>query len=165
MNTKHIREDLNLQDKGMAMNANCVLWLYLARKFERIWGLGLKELEEALFGAMHCHLSLWMLGVHHCDISINNIMYYQGEDGKTHGILNDLDLASFVTDQPLSNEHTGTLLFMSLCLMNAIKNKNPVVKHLFQFNSKSFLWVLTWVCHLNDMYQATPDYQADGRHE
>ncbi|KAG9016279.1 hypothetical protein FRB95_006792 [Tulasnella sp. JGI-2019a] len=43
-NTKHIREDLNLQDKGTAMNANRVLQLYLAQKFERIWDLGLKEL-------------------------------------------------------------------------------------------------------------------------
>ncbi|KAG8989870.1 hypothetical protein FRB94_013945 [Tulasnella sp. JGI-2019a] len=162
-NTKHIREDLNLQDKGTATNANRVLRLYLARKFEKIWDLGPEKLKEALFGAMHCHLSLWMLGVHHRDISVDNIMYYIGEDGKTHGVLNDLDLACFATDQPLGNERTGTLPFMSLHLMKAIENKNPAVKHLFQFDNESFLWVFAWICHLNNRYQATPDDQAEER--
>ncbi|KAG1799527.1 uncharacterized protein BJ212DRAFT_1251972, partial [Suillus subaureus] len=60
------------------------------------------------------------------------------------GILNDFDLSS-TQDSPSGQEHTGTVPFMAIELLmkEAIEGQ---VKHLYQHDAESFIWVLTWVC-------------------
>jgi serine/threonine protein kinase len=90
------------------------------------------------------HYELWENGVHHRDISPSNLMVYRISGGRWIGVLNDFDLSS-TRDTPSGQERTGTVPFMALDLLTeeAIEGQ---VKHLYQHDAESFIWVLTWVC-------------------
>ena len=60
------------------------------------------------------HYHLWLGGVEHNDISVNNLMYDKLHD---RGVLNDYDLAHLVGHpRPGGKEHTGTIPFMAMDL-------------------------------------------------
>ncbi|KAG1760929.1 hypothetical protein EDD22DRAFT_731457, partial [Suillus occidentalis] len=82
--------------------------------------------------------------VYHRDISPSNLMVYKTSGGRWIGVLIDFDLSS-TQDTPSGQEGTGTVPFMALDLLTeeAIKGQ---VKHLYQHDAESFIWVLTWVC-------------------
>ncbi|KIJ16062.1 hypothetical protein PAXINDRAFT_54088, partial [Paxillus involutus ATCC 200175] len=92
------------------------------------------------------HYVLWKAGIHHCDVSCENLTYYRVKD-KVIGILNDYDLASLASsDNPLGNERTGTMLFMAIDLLEAA-GRDGKVKHLYRHDMESFIWVFVWICH------------------
>ena len=59
-----------------------------------------------------------MAGLHHRDISANNLMYDRDEKGHVIGVLNDFDL-SIVSSlaEEFGTERTGTVPFMAIDLM------------------------------------------------
>jgi serine/threonine protein kinase len=72
------------------------------------------------------HYALWEAGIHHRDISTNNLMCYMYKN-QPIGVLNDFDLA-IVADEHhrLARERTGTLPFMALELLEHLKDKTNI---------------------------------------
>jgi hypothetical protein len=71
-------------------------------------------------------------------------MVYKTSGGRWIGVLNNFDLSS-TRDTPSGQECTGTVPFMALELLTE-KAIECQVKHLYQHDAESFIWVLTWVC-------------------
>ena len=93
------------------------------------------------------HRLLWALGIVHGDISFNNLMYFEDDEGNKRGILNDFDLASIMvpgTECPskIGHRRTGTLVFMALELLDSLDGEIP--RH-YRHELESFVWVLLWV--------------------
>ena len=60
-----------------------------------------------------------MNGIQHGDISYNNLMYdLSAKTDEPVGIVNDFDLAAWVNRLTMNNNHTGTIPFMALNLLN-----------------------------------------------
>ncbi|KAG1741269.1 hypothetical protein EDB19DRAFT_717988 [Suillus lakei] len=139
--TSNIRRALGLKD---AERGRRVLYVIIFRKLDPITKLSDQKFLTAWWHIVVCHYALWDKGVHHCDISPSNLMVYKTSDGRYIGVLNDFDLSS-TRDSPSSQERTGTVPFMALELLmqDAIEGK---VKHLYQHDAESFMWVLTWIC-------------------
>jgi hypothetical protein len=79
-------------------------------------------------------------------------MIYKTLSGRWMGVLNDFDLSS-TQDTPSGQERTGTVPFMALHLLTK-KGLSGQVKHLYQHDAESFIWVLTWIsiCYDNGVY-------------
>ncbi|THU81955.1 hypothetical protein K435DRAFT_872799, partial [Dendrothele bispora CBS 962.96] len=79
----------------------------------------------------------------HRDISMNNIMVRK-VDGKIFGVLNDLDLASRVTQEmsATSKHRTGTRPFMAYELLDPKKS----VPHLYRHDLESLFYVMLFLC-------------------
>ncbi|KAG2120014.1 hypothetical protein BD769DRAFT_1641729 [Suillus cothurnatus] len=139
--TAGIRRTLGLQD---AERGSRVLYIIVFRKLDPITDLSEDEFLSAWWQIILCHYALWEKQVHHRDVSPSNLMVYKTSDGRYIGVLNDFDLSS-TRDSPSGQERTGTVPFMALRLLtqDAIAGK---VKHLYQHDAESFLWVLAWVC-------------------
>jgi hypothetical protein len=99
------------------------------------------------------HYHLWVGGVQHNDISVENLMYDvredevgDGQNRRYVGILNDYDLAHLHGRiRPTGAERTGTMPFMALDLLTE-KAWNGQVKRLYRHDCESFAWVLLWIC-------------------
>ncbi|KAG1741282.1 hypothetical protein EDB19DRAFT_2024649 [Suillus lakei] len=118
-----------------------VLYINVSRKLLPMMKLSGKEFLSAWWQSVLCHQALWKEGVHHCQVSPSNLMVYQtSSDGRWIGVLNDFDLSS----TPSGQERTWTVPFMAneLLTKEAIEGE---VKHLYQHDAESFIWVLTWV--------------------
>ncbi|KIK35988.1 hypothetical protein CY34DRAFT_95210, partial [Suillus luteus UH-Slu-Lm8-n1] len=139
--TANIRRALGIDD---AKKGRRVFYMIVFRKLDPIMNLNGKEFLKAWWQTVECHYVLWKNGVHHRDISPSNLMVYKTSDGRWIGVLNDFDLSS-TQDTPLGQERTGTVPFMALHLLTK-KGINGQVKHTYQHNAESFIWVLTWVC-------------------
>ncbi|KAG1778825.1 hypothetical protein EV702DRAFT_1044260 [Suillus placidus] len=143
--TAIIRKALGIDDTGSR-----VLYIIVFRKLDPITTLSGKEFLLAWWEVVKCHRALWKRGVHHRDVSPNNLMGYR-LGGRFIGVLNDFDLSSTkrflssIKDTPKGFERTGTVPFMSLHLLvpEAIADQ---VEHLYYHDAESFIWVLTWVC-------------------
>ncbi|KAJ7592599.1 hypothetical protein C8J56DRAFT_479559 [Mycena floridula] len=106
---------------------------------------------QAFWDIVRCHYLLWQLGVHHRDISVNNLMY---NPRTKKGILNDFDLAIVVDPDETSptaltkHSPTGTLPFMAMELLS--ESGEPGCKgqiaHLYRHDLESFSWVFLWIC-------------------
>jgi len=101
------------------------------------------------------HRLLWALGIVHGDISFNNLMYVEDDEGNKRGILNDFDLASIVvpgTECPskIGHRRTGTLVFMALELLDSLDGEIP--RH-YRHELESFVWVLLWAGLLHQVDQ------------
>jgi hypothetical protein len=70
-------------------------------------------------------------------------MYYM-KDGKPVAVLNDFDLAT-TGEGPTGTERTGTIPFMALALLGK-KGIQGKIKHVYEHDAQSFIWVLTWIC-------------------
>ncbi|KAG2339602.1 hypothetical protein BDR05DRAFT_967788 [Suillus weaverae] len=136
-----IREMLGLKD---AERGRRVLYIIVFRKLDPITDLSEDEFLSAWWQIILCHYALWERQVHHRDVSPSNLMVYKTSDGRYIGVLNDFDLSS-TRDSPSGQERTGTVPFMALDLLTkeGIEGK---VKHLYQHDAESFIWVLTWIC-------------------
>ncbi|KAG1741280.1 hypothetical protein EDB19DRAFT_1875935 [Suillus lakei] len=139
--TANIRRALGLKD---AERGRRILYIIVFRKLDPITKLSDKKFLAAWWHIVVCHYTLWNKGVYHRDISPSNLMVYKTSDGRYIGVLNDFDLSS-TQDSPSGRERTGTVPFMALELLtkDAIEGK---VKHLYQHDAESLIWVLTWVC-------------------
>ncbi|KAG1741267.1 hypothetical protein EDB19DRAFT_1705067, partial [Suillus lakei] len=139
--TANIRRALGLKD---AERGRRVLYIIVFRKLYPITKLSDNKFLTAWWHIVVCHYALWNKGVYHRDISPSNLMAYKTSDGQCIGVLNDFDLSS-TQDSPSGQERTGTVPFMAIELLtkDAIEGK---VKHRYQHDAESFIWVLTWVC-------------------
>jgi serine/threonine protein kinase len=80
------------------------------------------------------------LGLMHCDISSENVMWDPKENC---GILNDFDLAKLVNEMPyipVAERKAGTLPFIASDLLTS-----ACVTPLFQHELESFLCVIMWI--------------------
>ncbi|KAF9245413.1 hypothetical protein BU15DRAFT_34896, partial [Melanogaster broomeanus] len=90
------------------------------------------------------HYVLWKAGIHHRDISCENLMYYRF-NAKVIGVLNDYDLAPLTSSEnPLGYERTGTIPFMAIDLLDA-NGQDGAVRHLYRHDMESFIWVFIWI--------------------
>jgi serine/threonine protein kinase len=90
------------------------------------------------------HHRLWVNGIHHGDISPENLMYgVSAETNDPVGILNDFDLATWVDHSTTNNNRTGTLPFMAIDLLDGeLEDRIP---QLYRHDLESFSWVLAYI--------------------
>ncbi|KAG1836239.1 hypothetical protein DFJ58DRAFT_847063 [Suillus subalutaceus] len=121
--TAKIRRALGLKD---AERGRRVLYIIVFRELDPITDLSDKEFLAAWWHIIVSpgHYALWGENVHHRDVSPSNLMVYKTLNGQ---------------------ERTGTVPFMALDLLTkeGIEGK---VKHMYQHDAESFIWVLTWIC-------------------
>ncbi|KAH7922717.1 hypothetical protein BV22DRAFT_1131225 [Leucogyrophana mollusca] len=109
--------------------------------------LPITDLSEEVFlrtwwQAAQCHHKLWKGGVHHRDISVNNLKYYL-DDNQPVGVINDFDLA--LTKQgPTGTERIGTVPFMALELLSK-SGRDGHITQIYQHDAEALLWLLVWV--------------------
>ncbi|KDQ12499.1 hypothetical protein BOTBODRAFT_34462 [Botryobasidium botryosum FD-172 SS1] len=130
----------------------------------RLWGVELKKaLHDILYVIEELHDKA---GILHRDISINNLAYRRGADGRVEGIIYDFDLAMDLDADTASSERpTGTTAFLAMHLLYGAS-----LRHRLSFEYESFLYVLWWLvaCHnrggamvkadpLKDWYLGTAD--------
>ncbi|KIK34035.1 hypothetical protein CY34DRAFT_664792 [Suillus luteus UH-Slu-Lm8-n1] len=137
----NIRRALGIDDAETSRRVFCMIEF---RELLPITKLSRDEFLSTWWQIIVCHFVLWKNGVHHRDISPSNLMVYKTSGGRWIGVLIDFDLSS-TQDGPLGQECTGTVPFMALDLLTeeAIEGQ---VKHLYQHDAESLIWVLTWVC-------------------
>jgi hypothetical protein len=85
---------------------------------------------------------LWVNGIHHGDISLNNLMYSISATGKPEGVLNDYDLASWDEFPTMNSDRTGTGPFVALNMLSEALEKR--IPRLYRHDAESFTWVLTY---------------------
>ena len=68
---------------------------------------------------------------------------YRIDNEKIVGVLNDFDLAS-TQQNATGTERTGTVPFMGLNLLDDLALQGHV-KHAYQHDAESFIWVLIWI--------------------
>ncbi|KIJ05885.1 hypothetical protein PAXINDRAFT_20885 [Paxillus involutus ATCC 200175] len=93
------------------------------------------ELLQAWRECVLCHYELWKAGVHHRDVSCENLM-----KDNLSGVLIDFDLASLATS--VGNGRTGTIPFMAINLLEG--GQDGKVKHLYRHDMESFIWAFIW---------------------
>ncbi|KAJ6493538.1 hypothetical protein C8R47DRAFT_1213824 [Mycena vitilis] len=98
--------------------------------------------------AVKCHHNLWVHGVHHTDISLDNIMVRKCQlpDGEAPlvGVLNDWDLASMPNASHAILEQTGTVPFMHQDLLVAEYWQGKIPR-LYLHDNTSFIWVMAFL--------------------
>jgi hypothetical protein len=127
---------------GSARGTRC-LRLIVALKLHKIRELTQIEFVQAFLDCFLCssyptlrsfsmligldkgHRKLWMAGVQHRDISLNNLMYYRADDGQVHGVLNDFDLAILRDEgeREVGTDRTGTWPFMAIDLLEDLSGE------------------------------------------
>ncbi|KAJ2804884.1 hypothetical protein H4R20_002322, partial [Coemansia guatemalensis] len=101
----------------------------------------IRELIVILHDVMRCHAAIYRrCGIMHRDISVNNIMVVQTDDGP-RGLLIDFDCAfdSSVARSPVRPERTGTLPFMSIGNLS----KSPLPHNVLD-DWESLLYLICW---------------------
>ncbi|KAH7908115.1 hypothetical protein BJ138DRAFT_1181988 [Hygrophoropsis aurantiaca] len=125
------------------------LYILVFRKLLPAKTLGSEDFGRVWWQCVLCHKDLWNNGVHHRDISLNNLMCYKKANGEVVGVLNDFDLASLVSKGqpkgPQGNQRTGTPPFMALELLTPEGLKGEI-EHLYRHDLESFFWVLVFFC-------------------
>ena len=97
------------------------------------------------------HYRLWINGIHHGDISLNNLMYSVSPAGKAEGVLNDYDLASWDKFPTTNGDRTGTVPFMALELLRGgLEQRIP---RLYRHDAESFVWVLAYLIAITIEYK------------
>ncbi|KAG2741815.1 hypothetical protein P692DRAFT_20840142 [Suillus brevipes Sb2] len=136
--TAAIRKVLELKN---AERGKRFLHITVSRKLRPITKLSGRTFLSAWWHIVVCHYALWGRNVHHRDISPNNLMVYKTSDGRYIGVLIDFDFSL----SPSGRERAGTVPFMAIELLtkDAIEGQ---VKHLYQHDAESFIWVLAWIC-------------------
>ncbi|PPQ94988.1 hypothetical protein CVT25_003740 [Psilocybe cyanescens] len=108
------------------------------------------HLLYAFRDAVAGHRNLWMSGILHRDVSIDNVLL--GQDGSkegNRGVLIDFDMAIKVDRIRKPSQHlirTGTRAFQSIAVLNArvFEGVPPPQDHLDDL--ESFLYILAWIC-------------------
>ena len=98
------------------------------------------------------HYRLWVNGIHHGDISFNNLMYdFLAETGEPVGIVNDYDLATWVDHSTMNTDRTGTIPFMAIDLLDG--GLDSCTPRLYRHDMESFVWVLAYITVANIEYK------------
>ena len=159
--TRHIRTFLGLRkEKNLGTRT---LRLIVMNRLRPIYDLGGKEFWVAFWQCFACtcslasptdiadlsciptgHHRLWVNGIHHGDISFNNLMYdFLEKTGNPVGILNDFDLATWVDHSTTNNDRTGTIPFVAIDLLDGgLQGRVP---RLYRHDMESFIWVLAYI--------------------
>ncbi|KAF5349786.1 hypothetical protein D9758_010216 [Tetrapyrgos nigripes] len=101
-----------------------------------------KDFAQVFYDILQIHR--WLVDhakILHRDISQNNIMYRVLKDGKVHGVLNDLDLASTLSMSRSHSSQTrsGTRPFMSHELLTP---NRPGLGHFYRHDLESIYYVM-----------------------
>ena len=98
------------------------------------------------------HHRPWMNGIHHGDISFNNLMYDVSAETKDPvGIVNDFDLAIWVNHSTTNNDVICTILFTAIDLLDdGLDDRMP---RLYRHDLESFVWVLAYITAANIEYE------------
>jgi hypothetical protein len=119
-----------------------------------------RDVKKVFLDILECELHLWnyclslkrLLGhnwlytkaqILHRDISLGNLMY-RVVNHEICGVLNDFDLASYVTSEPnapSSKQRTGTRPFMAIDLLE----KSPPPRHLYRHDLESLFYVFVFL--------------------
>ncbi|EIN11740.1 hypothetical protein PUNSTDRAFT_131895 [Punctularia strigosozonata HHB-11173 SS5] len=121
-----------------------VLRVLLMRRLDPITVLSGPRLRRAVWDITYCHFFLWIRGIHHRDISIGNMMYYETDKDIVKGVLNDYDLCSVYGCPSRNGERTGTTPFMALDLLTEDAWRG-YVEHLYRHDAESVLWVIAYL--------------------
>jgi hypothetical protein len=92
------------------------------------------------------HFVLWLVGLHHRDISPKNLMVCVRPDEEPCGVLIDYDLARLEGSESQNHDRTGTLPFLALTLLTK-EAMEGTVPHIYSHDAESFIWVLIWILH------------------
>ena len=93
-----------------------------------------------------------MNGIHHGDISFNNLMHdFPTETSDPVGIVNDFDLATWVHHSATNNDRTGTIPFMAIDLLDG--GLDRLTPRLYRHDMESFVWVLAYITVANIEYK------------
>ena len=132
--TQHIRLFLGLPQEGSPTTRT--LRLIAMKRLWPIYDLDGEQFWTAFWQCVACmlfmcslqtstnshppgHYQLWVNGIHHCDISLKNLMYdIPSETGVPVGVVNDFDLASWDNHPTKNNDRTGTIPFMAIDLLD-----------------------------------------------
>ena len=130
--THHIRDFLGTNGEGRTW----ILRLIVMNHLHPIYDLDGKEFWNAFWQCVACmhsllglltstdiislgHHWLWVNGIHHGDISYNNLMYNTStKTNKPVGIVNNFDLATWVNHSTTNNNRTGTIPFTAINLLD-----------------------------------------------
>ncbi|KAF8068646.1 hypothetical protein FPV67DRAFT_1084118 [Lyophyllum atratum] len=88
-----------------------------------------------------CHRVLWVNGIRHGDISLDNLMV---NPQTKMGVLNDFDLAILEGHRIIDGEWTGTVPFTAIDLLRH-RFFGRKVERLYRHDLESFIWVLVMV--------------------
>jgi hypothetical protein len=90
-------------------------------------------------------------GIHHGDISLNNLMYDTSETNDPVGIVNDFDLATWVDHSTTNGDRTGTIPFMAIDLLDG--GLDDRIPRLYRHDMESFVWVLAHITVADKEYK------------
>lgn len=88
------------------------------------------------------HYLAWEAGIHHLDLSIDNLMV-RTIDGEKFGVVNDWDLSYVKDKSPKPVEHASTMPFLSLDLLGGSDRADHEVE--YRHALESFFWIVLWV--------------------
>ncbi|KZS99785.1 uncharacterized protein LAESUDRAFT_688867, partial [Laetiporus sulphureus 93-53] len=143
--TGTIREDIQKEGQlvGSAIGGPRCMRILLMPKLLPIGELPAKTFIERWIECYRCHFALWMKGIEHTDISLDNLLY---DPTTEKGVLNDFDLARIRLDdrnQATGQERTGTIPFMPMDLLSDEYFRGEIVR-LYRHDFESFLWILPY---------------------
>jgi len=152
--THHIRDFLGLRSPGMR-----TLRLIVMNRLRSIYDLDGRDFWKAFWECVTCmrflwcfrtftdiaqgHYRLWVNGIHHGDISLNNLMYDTSATNGPAGILNDFDLATWVDHSTTNDDRTGTIPFMAIDMLDG--GLDDRIPRLYRHDLEAFIWVLAYV--------------------
>ncbi|KAJ7203174.1 hypothetical protein C8J57DRAFT_1101423 [Mycena rebaudengoi] len=145
--TDRIRTALGVQSMS---RGHRVLRLIVFEELYRVQDQRSSELAmTTVLEAVQCHYTLWVKGIHHTDISLDNIMVRQrralGNDTpRLSGVVNDWDLASTSNSRHANLERTGTIPFMHPELLTDAYWQGNVPR-LYIHDNASFIWVMAFL--------------------
>ncbi|KAF9647703.1 hypothetical protein BDM02DRAFT_3270005 [Thelephora ganbajun] len=142
--TCHIRDFLGIKPAESEGSGTRTLRLIVMKRLQPIYDLDGEQFWNAFWQCVACHYRLWVNGIHHGDISYNNLMYdVPGKTGDPVGIINDFDLATWVDHSTTNNDRTGTIPFMAIDLLDG--GLDDCIPRLYRHDMESFVWVLAFI--------------------
>ncbi|KAF9644859.1 hypothetical protein BDM02DRAFT_3102266, partial [Thelephora ganbajun] len=146
--TQHIRKFLGLQpDRNTGTRT---LRLIVMNRLRPIYDLDGEHFWTVFWQCVACHYRLWVNGIHHGDVSFNNLMYDISETEDPVGIVNDFDLATRVGHSTTNNDRTGTIPFMAIDMLDG--GLDDRIPRLYRHDMESFIWVLAYITVANIEY-------------
>ncbi|KAI0675805.1 hypothetical protein C8Q78DRAFT_963807 [Trametes maxima] len=150
-NTRTIRVKLGIPLRtrhldGREVEVYRVLRLIVTERLYPVHRLTGEKFVRAWFQCAEVHYLNWLNGIHHQDLSLNNLMRRARDDDTICAVLNDWDLAidAYEPQTCTGFEVTGTIPFMAIDLLReaALVGK---VKHLYRHDLEAFFWIFIWV--------------------
>ncbi|KAI0315649.1 hypothetical protein OF83DRAFT_335656 [Amylostereum chailletii] len=144
--TKRIRQSLATQSTPSSTSSAQravprILRIIVFERLGKVQMLDGRGMMTAILQCVRCHYALWRAGIHHNDLSKNNIMY-RVKHGKVCGVVNDWDSATIPGSRPEALERTGTRVFMPLLFL---LDDSDLFARKYCPDNESFIWVMTWL--------------------